>query len=370
MGASVVRSFAVESVGCSLCIEPNLGVFNDNAFNIIDYVIQQANIAGIKLILPLVDNWWYYTGGKHTFTDWEGDSNEDDFYTNTKIIADFEAYVSHVLNHVNTYTGIAYKNDSTIMAWETGNELSAPSSWVQFITTYIKGIDQKHLVMDGNDEQADQLPNFVPDLNIKTVDLYTGHYYPPSVSALQAEANQVTNAQKVFIVGEYDWNTTQGDSLNSFLSAIEQSNVAGDVYWSLFPHDIHYGFVANSDHYTLYYPGDTADMRQRVSLLTTHAYAMRGLQVPTTLLPGTPSIISVNGNAIVWRGAFGADTYTAERSTQGASGPWTVICNRCATDFNTPWSDTSKPTGNVWYRVQGYTVSGTPGSYSNVYEAS
>ncbi|HWS83934.1 MAG TPA: glycoside hydrolase family 2 TIM barrel-domain containing protein [Ktedonobacteraceae bacterium] len=367
MGATVIRSFAVESVGCSLCIEPNLGTFNNNAFNTIDYAIQQARTYGIKLILPLVDNWWYYTGGKHTFTAWENDSNENDFYTNVTVIAQFEAYVSHILNHVNTYTGIAYKNDPTIMAWETGNELSAPSSWVQSITTYIKGIDQNHLVMDGNYEQADELANFLPDLNIKTVDIYTGHYYPPTISALQTEVNQVTNAQKVFIVGEYDWNTTQGDSLSNFLSSISQSSVAGDMYWSLFPHDNNHGFVANTEHFTLHYPGDTSDMQSRVSLLRTHAYRMQGLSVPTATLPGIPYITEINGNAVSWRGAFGADTYTVERSTQGVNGPWTVICNRCATDLSTPWSDTTQPSGAVAYRVRAYSVSGIQGPYSNIY---
>jgi len=39
-----------------------------------------------------------------------------------------------LLNHVNTYTCLAYKNDPTIMAWETGNELDPPTSWTQTIS--------------------------------------------------------------------------------------------------------------------------------------------------------------------------------------------------------------------------------------------
>jgi hypothetical protein len=371
MGATVVRSHTLGiSVGCPKCIEPSLNQWNNAAFNDIDYAIESAHNHNIHLIIPLVDNWHYYHGGKHTFTDWEGDSNENDFYSNTTVIQDFKNYVSHILNHVNQYTGIALKDDPTILAWETGNELFAPSDWVQNISAYIKKLDPHHLVMDGNAETESQLSNFTSDLNITTVDLYTGHYYPPTISALDTEVNQVTHAGKVFIIGEYDWNTTAGDSLSNFLASIKQSGAAGDLYWALFPHADGGGFVPEGEHYTLHYPGDTSDMRTRIGLLRTHAYAMRGLQVPTTLLPGTPSIISVNGNAIVWRGAFGADTYTVERSTQGASGPWAVICNRCVTDFSTHWSDTSKPTGNVWYRVQGYTVSGTRGAYSNIYQAS
>jgi hypothetical protein len=75
-------------------------------------------------------------GGKHNFTDWRGLSDENQFYTNPLVISDFEQYISVLLNHINSYNGIAYKNDPTILAWETGNELSAPAHWVQTIATY------------------------------------------------------------------------------------------------------------------------------------------------------------------------------------------------------------------------------------------
>lgn len=366
MGATVVRSHTLGiSVGCAKCIEPSLHQWNDTAFNAIDYAIKSAHDHNIRLIIPLVDNWHYYHGGKHNFTDWEGDSNEDDFYSNGTVIQDFKNYISHILNHVSKYTGVALEDDPTILAWETGNELSAPSSWVRTITTYIKGRDHHHLVMDGN--QPDEL---LSDLNIQTVDLYTAHYdsYPPTISTLRMQINQVTNVQKVFVVGEYDWNTDKGDSLSNFLSFIEHSGLAGDMYWSLFSHDDEYGFVQHDEHYTLHYPGNTPDMRSQISLLRAHAYAMQGLPVPTDTSPSAPYITAVNGKAITWRGAFGAARYTVDRSTQGANGPWTVICDRCATDFSTPWVDASRPSGTVAYRVRGYSVSGIQGPYSNVFQ--
>ena len=366
MGATVVRSHTLgTSVGCSTCLEPSLNKWNNTAFNAIDYAIKSACAHNIRLIIPLVDNWHYYHGGKHNFTDWEGDSDEDDFYSDPAVIQDFKNYISHILNHVNKYTGIALKDDPTILAWETGNELLAPSDWVQTITAYIKKVDHHHLVMDGN--QPDELSS---DLSIPTVDIYTAHYdgYSPRIATLRMQIEQATDADKAFIVGEYDWNTNQGDSLSDFLSFIEQSDLAGDMYWSLFPHDDKYGFVQHNEHYTLHYPGDTPDMQSRIKLLRTHAYAMRGLSVPKDASPGTPYITSVDGDAIAWRGAFGAATYTVERSTQGADGPWTAICDRCATDFDTPWTDDSQPTGDtIAYRVRAYSVADTPGAYSNTF---
>src|SRR3984893_13638472 len=116
MGLTVVRSHDLGiSTGCSNCIEPALGVFNETALIHDDYVIKAARDRGIRLIIPLTDNWHYPAGGKHNFTDWRGISDENQFYYNAQVISDFETYISTLLNHVNTYTGVAYKNDPTIM---------------------------------------------------------------------------------------------------------------------------------------------------------------------------------------------------------------------------------------------------------------
>lgn len=58
---------------------------------------------------------------------------------------------------------MAYKNDPTIMAWETGNELGAymlgagapPAVWTNNIGNYIKGIAPNQLVADGTDGLVD-----------------------------------------------------------------------------------------------------------------------------------------------------------------------------------------------------------------------
>lgn len=369
MGASVVRSHTLGiSVGCSLCVEPTLGTFNQDALQHIDYAIQSAHNHGIKLIIPLVDNWHYYHGGKHTFTDWRGISDENQFYASPLVIGDFEQYVSVLLNHVNTYTGIAYKNDPTIMTWELGNELSAPASWVKLMANYVKSIDPRHLVMDGNYEQADETANFLPDISIAAIDIFTGHYYPPTTASFLQEAHQAYTANKVFVAGEYDWNTYTPPDLKNFLCTIANSTASGDLYWSLFPHADNYGFVYRKEHYTLHYPGDTLDMRTRVNLLRQHAFAMQNMAAPGVTIAGTPVITFINSNGIAWRGTAGAYTYTIERSTAGVNGPWTVICNRCVTDNNSPWIDASRPQGNVWYRVKAFSVSGNSSGYSTIYQ--
>lgn len=212
MGATVVRSHTLGiSVGCSKCIEPSLNVWNDTAFNTIDYAIKVAGDNHVHLLIPLIDNYHFYHGGKHTFTDWEGDANEDDFYSNATVIQDYKNYISHVLNHVNQFTGIALKNDPTIMAWETGSELTNVTgtwsdTWTETIASYIKSVAPNQLVADGHYAEASTNATLTTSqLQVADADMYTDHFYPVQISGLQTNATLASQNNKVYYVGEYDW---------------------------------------------------------------------------------------------------------------------------------------------------------------------
>jgi hypothetical protein len=203
MGASVIRSHTLGiSVGNSLSIEPSLGVFNDAAFAPIDYTIKRCNDLGLRMIIPLTDNYHYYHGGKSTFTTWRGISDETQFYTNSQVIADFEAYISHLLNHVSTLSGVALKNDPAILAWETGNELgnpTPPTSWTTIIANYLKSIDSNHIVIDGSYGVNSAA------LSIANVDIYSNHVYPLQISQIASDASTANAAGKAYLIGEIDW---------------------------------------------------------------------------------------------------------------------------------------------------------------------
>ncbi|WP_345154693.1 cellulase family glycosylhydrolase [Nonomuraea rubra] len=131
MGMTVVRSHMLASTGNPLSILPSKEAgFNDEAFATVDYAIAYAGSIGLRLILPLTDEWSYYHGGHRDFTEPYGLPSEA-FYTDERVIADYQAYAEHVMRRVNPLTGKAYNADPTIMAWEFGNELEGMTlDWI------------------------------------------------------------------------------------------------------------------------------------------------------------------------------------------------------------------------------------------------
>lgn len=368
MGATVVRAHTLGiSTGNPLSLEPSLGHFNDQAFDAIDYAVASASRHGIRLLIPLTDNYHYYSGGKHNFTDWEH-VPEDDFFVNPRVIADFEAYIDHLLQHVNPLTGLALKDDPSIFAWETGNEIRPLTAWTSEISAHLKQIDSHHLVLDGHygiDTAACDLP---------TVDLCGAHFngtaFMMTGEALHDQV-KLLEGKRPFIIGEFDWQQHHGGGdLESFLKeALGNPAVAGATYWSLFGHADTRSYVQHSDGFTLHYPGDTPPMRLRVTALRTFAFGMSSQPVPQEPPPGAPLLTGASHGLVVWRGSAGADTYELSRSAQGPNGPWVVITSRKITDNDLPFHDSTKPPGKVWYRVRAANTEGLLGAYSPVAEA-
>lgn len=404
MGGTVVRCQTCGiSTGNPYSVEPSLGKFNQTALRHIDYFVYEAQKHHIRLDIPLTDNYNYYLGGYHNFTDWLGLSSAANcpsaacastFYTNPKAIAAFEQYISVLLNHVNVYTGIPNKDNPTIMSWETGNEMPLGTggdaefaSWTATISAYIKSIAPNQLVMDG------AWPNIDPDdLTLPDVDIQSPHFYPIDIAKLNAEAAQTAAAGQALVVGEYAWNnpsTTSG--LAPFLADIEATpSISGDIFWDLFPQNDNFGYTEHYDGYQLHFPGDDTDVGNGngmgapvlsgvsdaalVTELRNHAYAMSGLPVPAYAVPAAPVVTNVehvtsttvgDGNLVEWRGSAGAATYLVQRSTSGPGGPWTTVCAACADTNNEPFLDAGAPAPpRVWYRVTPVNPDGVSGPAS------
>ena len=311
MGAHTIRSQTLGvSVGNPLSLEPELNVFNDAAFETIDWAVYQAREHGLRIFAPLIDNYDYYHGGKYDFLRFRGinisstatpiDPLVMQFYTNRTIINDFKNYINHLLTHVNPYTGLSYAADPTIFAYETGNELGGPVfgdmdvpvEWTDEICSYVKQLGPQKLCIDGT------YGINKTHLNIPSVDIFDDHFYPLNLTKLQDDIDLVGSANKVYLAGEYDWTgNNPNPSLQSFYDVIEarqnMSNpvVAGDLFWSLFMHDVPNCniYVNHSDGYALQYgnPVNTVQNNTQIAAIRQHFFRMQNESV-SSYLPAVP----------------------------------------------------------------------------------
>ncbi|GMA24045.1 hypothetical protein GCM10025864_18040 [Luteimicrobium album] len=359
LGATVIRSHMLVSTGNAKSLLPSKEAgYNEDAWSTIDYAIAYAGSKGIRLVLPLTDNWAYYHGGLRDFARTYGlceDSSADcpQFYSDPRIIADFQDYVRTALNHVNPYTGLALKDDPTVMAWELGNELEGMTpSWIDTISSQLKDEAPRQLVAAGRRFDID------PDtLAASKVDVVDVHYYPPTVAKVTADAKTITDAGKAYIAGEYDSNA----AATVLPSLTADANVTGMLSWSLFPHDDTSGFVQHDDGFQIHYPADDATMRANVAAQQDYARSLGTAVAPTiTRAPLVTSVTSDYGlHRLAWRGATGATGYLVQRE-DGTS--WTTLTTDPVGDA--PWLDTATQ-GAATYRVVPVAADGTHGPASD-----
>ncbi|GMA87969.1 hypothetical protein GCM10025868_32190 [Angustibacter aerolatus] len=386
-GGTVVRAWA-GTVGCARCIEPRLGEFNQAGFTGLDYAVASARRNGQRLVLSLVDNWAYYHGSKTTFTGWRG-RPESAFFSDPQVIADYQAYVTHVLTHVNPWTGLAYRDDPTIMAWETGNEMWCQTcsgnfwdgSWTRKAADHVKAVAPKQLVVDGHatDPNCVTACLHVPSLDIASVDLVDDHFYPLRAARVRTSSATAAAHGKGYLVGEYDWvNENGGDALPTFLSAVESNPVNGDLLWALIPHADGGGFANHDDGFQPVLPGPHARPGAAVAVARRarrHDVGPRRSAV-LALAPAQPTLSAATrtggGVGLVWSGVAGALAYEVQRSDV-ASGwtTWTTVA--AAVDDHRvidgpTWTDVSAAATSTTtlptYRVRARSLGGVVGQWS------
>ncbi|HXG00664.1 MAG TPA: hypothetical protein VNL69_07750, partial [Bacteroidota bacterium] len=163
------------------------GAYNERALQALDFVLLQARLHNIRLLIPLVNNWDDY-GGMNQYVRWRSESGvpsdrphrrysnadlsvviqgtggrsyryalnqhfgHDDFYTDSIIGYWYQSYIVALINRVNTLTGIRYRDDPYVFGWELANEPRSSDRsgvlvqrWVERTATFLKSVDPNHL---------------------------------------------------------------------------------------------------------------------------------------------------------------------------------------------------------------------------------
>lgn len=342
------------------------GKFNEAAFRALDEVLAAANRTGVRLIIPLVDN-WPWMGGRAEYARFRS-KPKDDFWADPQLIADFEQTIRFILTRTNTITGVRYCDDKAVLCWETGNEIPSPAAWTRAIAGYIKSLDTNHLVMDGFNTSVLRDES----LEIPEVDIVTTHHYPgmkKSFAELIHENAARAQGKNAYVVGEFGFVSTA--QMAEAMQAIGDSSAAGGLLWSLRFRDRDGGFYWHSEPYggnlykAFHWPGSALgepyDETKLLNLVRSNAFAIRRLPVPPVAIPAPPKLLPIaDAAAISWQGSVGATGYQVERAAKRA-GDWQIIStnvDEAFTQYRPQFADENVPAGKWFYRVRARNESG------------
>ncbi len=328
------------------------GKFNEEAFKAYDKVLQIANEVGVRVIIPLVDNWWWW-GGPAEYAAFRGKKREE-FWTDSLLISDFKKTVEHIVNRVNTYTGIPFKEDKAILEWETGNELEPTTyEWTRTIAAYIKSLDKNHLVLEGTHSNAVS-DSALADPNIDVVS--THHYLPAyQMIPLMLSARAKAKGKKPYFIGEFG--SMHIDSIRCVLDSVIANGISGIMIWDMRQHNRDGGFYYHGQ--TFRWPGFPSGSRKDeanvISLLRQKAYEINGLSQPPLPPPAAPTVLPIpSPYKISWQGSTGATSYIIERKPKWRLlwWQWDVVDSN-ASDANMRYrplfSDNSVELGKSYY---------------------
>src|SRR5450759_547260 len=379
--------------------------FNDGEDGLqrLDYVIASASKHNVKLILPLVNNWGAF-GGMDQYVLWAGLTYHSDFYTDAKVRQWYKDWATHLLNRVNTVTGVKYKDDPTIMAWELANEPRCGASgalkaspdcktdtitaWAKEMSTFVRSVDGNHLIglgdegfmcdkaatawtmacSQGTDPRAIAA---LPDIDVVGLHLYpdfSKHDPAWSVDYINKHLAIGTELKKPVFLGEYGWKdtSTRNAVFKQWLDAFKAGGGDGANFWMMQPRDKDYT-PTDSDGFTVYWPSPVCSMVANSSVAiaggASNAAPVADVDAKATAF-GTATTVDVLKNDV----SFGADldpaTVDLDPKADGVQSTLTVpggtlVANPDGTVTVTPAAGF---TGSI---AATYTVSDKNGKVSN-----
>ncbi|MFL5731230.1 MAG: cellulase family glycosylhydrolase [Cytophagaceae bacterium] len=185
-------------------MQPSPGVYNKDLLDGLDFLLSEMGKRKMLAIVVLND-FWQWSGGMAQYLQWNGGGNipyppphpggswdvvqkyTAQFYSNKNAVKQANDFVRMIVTRKNTYSGLDYKNDPAIMAWQLGNEPRGAGNttdfnvWIDSTSALIKSLDPNHLVSTGCEGETPSPEgagvDFVKNHSSKNIDYATVHIW-------------------------------------------------------------------------------------------------------------------------------------------------------------------------------------------------
>ncbi len=351
MGARATRCF-----GLSIMAPADKGIpvyltarrtYNEEAFRCLDRVLALCHEYDVRVIIPLIIS--------QNFSGWQGveafaalsGKSGNEFWADEAVKADFRDLVDHVVNRRNTVSGLLYRDDPAILAWQAGNELDGYvyehkldrdtwmpriTAWTRAMAAYLKQVDPNHLVMEGGGDRA----AYIADPNVDVISIHLYQYWaekqgqPAELAAWARAARAESRGQKPLIVDEFG--LADFDNVQRLVAEIRDDGIVGGLLWGIRGHRRDGGWyyhneggtVVNSYHWPGFATGHAYEEQRLLDLIRREAWTIRGGAPPALDKPAPAPVLLNAGPGFTWRGSTGAACYTLERAAT-RDGPWQVL---------------------------------------------
>jgi mannan endo-1,4-beta-mannosidase len=159
LGLPVVRTHAFNDSADKASIRWQPGVYREEGLRGLDRAVAEARRRGLRLILVLANNHPAY-GGLPAYAAWAGGGRgPEDFFSDPLMQGYWKDYVTFLLDRINPETGVRYRDEPAVFAWEIANELRCPScrgttrstDAIAALARHLRAAGARQLIADGGE---------------------------------------------------------------------------------------------------------------------------------------------------------------------------------------------------------------------------
>ncbi len=280
----------------------------------LDYVLHAARTRGLKLLIVLTNNWRDF-GGMDQYIVWYGARYHHEFYTDEAIRAAYKEWLETIVLRENSISGVVYRDDPTIFAWELANEprcrndaaFDSPegwdkttiATWVDEMSRHLKSLDPNHMVGVGDEGFLDDAdPHWTHSGHegvdhealsaVEHIDYATFHLYPDHWQTdiefgydwIRDHLDVARRIGKPVMLEEYAVAVARNPSTFEVISGwkrretaytnyhnlLRQGGAAAALFWMLGGVDDEHGTYPDYDRFTIYFGEPGGDLIHRNAL--------------------------------------------------------------------------------------------------------